>query len=206
VQQTGDSSSCGTDQLTNVSALVLRARDGDQSAFEALYSHYCGQISRYVGRLVGNDGLGCELAQDIFLKAWTSLPGLREPERFVSWLYRIATNCAYDYQRRTRHMQTVSLEIYTGNEEALSIAGPEKGVEETEMLRIALAQVPQLYRECLILYEVEGLPQRQIAELLSMKEASVSKYVSRGKEKLRQIYYQLVREQSDVPVKGGKRK
>ncbi len=204
VQRTENNTSYGIDQPASISALALRARDDNQNAFETLYVHYSGPISRYVGRMVGDDGIGCELTQDIFLKAWASLPGLREPERFVVWLYRIATNCVYDHQKRMRHMQTVSLDVYAGGKEALSTAGPEEGVEETELLKLALARVPRLYRECLILYEIEELSQRQIAELVNIKEASVSKYVSRGKEKLRQIYHQLIREQSNKAARGGR--
>jgi len=48
---------------------------------------------------------------------------------------------------------------------------------------------------------IEELPQRQIADLLKMKESSVSKYVSRGKEELRQVYYRLVKDQ-DAPARG----
>ncbi|MBO0784177.1 MAG: RNA polymerase sigma factor [Ktedonobacteraceae bacterium] len=199
--KTGDSSPYNAAQSPSLITLVRRARDGNQSAFEALYALYNDPISRYLSRMVGNDGVGCELTQETFLKAWLSLPGLREPERFVGWLYRIASNCAYDYQKRTRHIQVIPLETYTGGD-ALSVSGPEESIEEVELLKLALALVPRIYRECLILYEIEELPQRQIAELVHIKEASVSKYVSRGKEKLRQMYYQLVREQNSALAQG----
>jgi RNA polymerase sigma-70 factor, ECF subfamily len=74
------------------------------------------------------------------------------------------------------------------------IVGLEEQVEETELLKLALARVSPTYRPCLILYVVEELPQRQIAELLQIKESCVSKYVSRGKEELRQIYLRLANE------------
>lgn len=182
-------------QPSNVGALVLRAQQGNQIAFEALYARYNDAICRYVSRMVGNDGVGCELTQETFLKAWSALPGLRSPEYFVSWLYRIASNCARDYQKRVRHMLIVPLDVCLGGDTALSIDGPEEGVEEAELLKIALSRVSATYRECLILYVIEELPQRQIAERLKIKETSVSKYVSRGKEELRQIYHQISRDQ-----------
>ena len=76
--------------------LVLRAQSGDQLAFEALYERYNDQICRYLSRLIGNDGVGCELTQEVFLEAWEALISLRDPSRFASWLYRIATNRAYN--------------------------------------------------------------------------------------------------------------
>src|SRR5215471_5732858 len=78
--------------------VVVHAQKGSQAAFEALYEQYNNQLCRYLIRMVGNDGIGCELTQETFLKAWEALPGLRAPARFAGWLYRIATNCAYNYQ------------------------------------------------------------------------------------------------------------
>ncbi len=181
--------------------LVVQAQAGNQSAFEALYERYNNQICRYLIRMVGNDGVGCELTQETFLRAWEALASLRDPARFASWLYRIATNCAYTYQHHARHLHLVSWDVYEGGLEHLSVAGPEKQVEETELLKLALSQVSATYRPCLILYVVEDLPQRKIADLLKMKESSVSKYVSRGKEELRQMYHRLLKEQR-VPARG----
>jgi RNA polymerase sigma-70 factor, ECF subfamily len=198
---TRDSSSPGPASSAEEHRLVLLAQGGDQLAFESLYERYNAPLCRYLIRMVGNDGVGCELTQETFLRAWEGLPGLRAPDRFVSWLYRIATNCAYTYQDRAKHLPSVSWEISGGD--LLSVAGPEERVEETELLRLALASVSPTYRPCLILYVIEELPQRQIANLLKIKESSVSKYVSRGKEELRQIYHRLMKDQT-ISVKGGR--
>lgn len=197
---TRDSSS-NVGDAPDESQLVKRAHEGDQLAFEVLYERYNMRICRYLSRMTGNDGIGCELAQETFLKAWEGLPGLREPSRFAGWLYRIATNCAYSYQQRAKHMQVVSWDVYSEEYEERDAAGQEEQIEETELLKLALTRVSATYRPCLILYVIEELPQRQIAELLKIKESSVSKYVSRGKEELRQIYYRLMRDQ-DAPAKG----
>ncbi|MBV9231576.1 MAG: RNA polymerase sigma factor [Chloroflexi bacterium] len=201
VHKAEDISASDISPPSSMSVLVAQAQQGSELAFEALYARYNDAICRYLSRMVGNDGAGSELKQEAFLKAWSALPELRSPEQFVGWLYRIASNCAYDYQKRVRHMHIVSLDVCAPGTNGLSIEGPEDGVEEAELLRLALARVSSKYRACLILYVIEELPQRQIAELLHIKEASVSKYVSRGKEELRKIYHQLLREQSSTPVK-----
>jgi RNA polymerase sigma-70 factor (ECF subfamily) len=195
---TRDISSSGSVDCSEESNLVVRAQGGDQVAFEVLYERYNDRICRYLIRMIGNDGVGCELTQETFLKAWEALPGLRAPARFAGWLYRIATNCAYNYQHRAKNLHMVSWDIYKGGMEKLSVAGPEEQVEETELLKLALARVSPTYRPCLILYVVEELPQRKIADLLKIKESCVSKYVSRGKEELRQIYHRLMSEQTTM--------
>ena len=195
---TRDISSPESVDCSEESSLVVRAQGGDQAAFEVLYERYNDRICRYLIRMIGNDGVGCELTQETFLKAWEALPGLRAPARFAGWLYRIATNCAYNYQHRAKNLHMVPWDVYKDGMEKLSVAGPEEQVEETELLKLALARVSPTYRPCLILYVVEELPQRKIADLLKIKESCVSKYVSRGKEELRQIYHRLTSEQATM--------
>ena len=174
--------------------LVLRAQGGDQLAFEKLYERYNNRISRYLIRMVGDDGVGCELSQETFLKAWEALLTLRDPARFASWLYRIATNRAYNYQNHARLIRMIPWEEYTEHAANLSIAGPERLIEETELMKLVLARVSPTYRPCFILYVIEKLPQRQIADVLGIKPTNVAKYVSRGKEEFRQIYYRMTAE------------
>ena len=200
---TRDTPSSGSESSPDELNIVVRARDGDQIAFEALYERYNDRICRYLTRMIGNDGVGCELTQEVFLKAWEALLGLRDPSRFASWLYRIATNRAYNYQQHAKLLHTIPWEEYGRGAETPSIAGPEEQVEEIELLKLALARVSPTYRPCLILYVVEELSQRQIAELLQIKENCISKYVSRGKEELRQIYRRLANEQA-TSTRGGR--
>ena len=202
--ETGDTPSSEAGNPLDERKLVIRAQEGDQLAFEVLYERYNDRICRYLNRMIGNDGIGCELTQEVFLKAWEALLGLRDPSRFAGWLYRIATNRAYNYQQHAKLLHVIPWEEYAMREETYSIAGPEEQVEETELLKLALARVSPTYRPCLILYIVEEYSQRQIAELLQIKESSIGRYVSRGKEELRQIYRRLVNE-SELSIGGGKR-
>lgn len=181
--------------------LVRRAQGGDQLAFEKLYERYNVRLSRYLIRMVGDDGVGCELTQEAFFKAWAALLSLRDPTRFAPWLYRIATNCAYTYQNHAKLLPTISWDECTERTTQLSIAGPERLVEETELMKLVLARISPTYRPCFILYVIEKLSQRQIADLLGIKLTSVGKYVSRGKEEFRQIYYRML---NDLPDNNGR--
>jgi RNA polymerase sigma-70 factor, ECF subfamily len=202
-RETGDPGSADQGISPDERNLVVRAQSGDMIAFEVLYERYNDRICRYLTRMIGNDGIGCELTQEVFLKAWEALLSLRDPSRFAGWLYRIATNQAYNYQQHAKLLHTIPWEEYGKGAETPSIAGPEEQVEETELLKLALARVSPTYRPCLIFYVVEELSQRKIAELLQIKENCVSKYVSRGKEELRQIYRRLANEQA-TSTKGGR--
>lgn len=177
--------------------LAAQARTGDATAFEQLFKRYHFRISLYLIRMIGNDAIGAELTQETFLKAWQSLPELQDTERFGGWLYQIATNLARDHQRRSRRISWLPWENFLtrSSSHEKSRAGPEKQVEENELLKAALAQVSLTYRACLVLYIVEDLPQKQIAEHLGIKASYVSNYVRRGLTELRSIYTRLAADQ-----------
>lgn len=187
-----------------LSTLVARARGGDDTAFAALYERYLIPISRYLARLVGDDELGSDLAQDTFLAAWRALPRIEDQSYFVPWLYRIASNLARSHLRRARLIRWLPW----GDQEGFqpvnfpSIAGPEEQTGEVERIRLALAEVSQKYRFCLLLQLEAGFSQREIAQLLGLNEKSVSVYISRGRQQFRQAFHRLEQE-PDANAKGG---
>ncbi len=187
---------------SNEAALVIRAQERDQHAFELLYDRYKGKINRYLTRMVGDDTASDELAQETFLKAWLNLPSLREPKLFISWLYKIARNRGLDHQRRHLPPETpLDTYIAGGDEDILNGAGLEEGVAQRELIELALNQLPPLHRSCLMLYVIKGLSQREVAQRLNIKETSVGSYLSRGREEFRQNYYRLLSGQRSTPPK-----
>jgi RNA polymerase sigma-70 factor (ECF subfamily) len=182
-----DASLSAENDVRNEELLLSQAQAGDEQAFTVLYERYVSRISLYLIRMIGEDDVGYELTQDTFLKVWQALPCLRQTESFVSWLYRIATRVAYDYQRRKKPIYVASYD-----EELLLLAqssqeGPEDHVVAKEQLQLALARVTWKYRACLLLYHVQGYPKQKIAELLGIQESSVGAYLSFGMEEFRRM-------------------
>src|ERR1051326_495852 len=87
---------------TELAQVVGQARAGDGLAFCDLFQKYNGQICSYLARLVGNDEVGRDLAQETFVRAWKNLPAIRSDEHFKAWLFRIATNIAMSHMRHAR--------------------------------------------------------------------------------------------------------
>src|SRR5579859_5687269 len=155
-QPTEDPSLSTEERTRSEHILLSQAQTGDEQAFKKIYERYFGSIALYLSRMVGKDDIGCELAQDTFLKVWRALPTLRQREAFASWLYRIATRVAYDYQR---HEKQASCSSYDKEPLLLmlcSLEGPEEQIVAEEMLRLALAQITFKYRACLVLYHLQG--------------------------------------------------
>ena len=175
---------------------VRDAQAGNERAFNTLFQHYNGQICSYLARMVGNDEEGRDLAQETFLKAWRTLSSMKDAAQFTPWLYRIATNTAIDHLRRRKSRWPLwkkqeTLDAY----EQSSLVGPEEQIAESEHITQALAQVSPHYRACVLLQLVAGFTQREIATSLNLSEKSISIYVSRGLEQLRQAYERLGKDQ-----------
>ncbi|HEY6543126.1 MAG TPA: sigma-70 family RNA polymerase sigma factor [Ktedonobacteraceae bacterium] len=175
---------------TELAQVVGLARAGDGLAFRDLFQKYNGQVCTYLARLVGNDEVGRDLAQETFVRVWKSLPAIRSDAHFKAWLFRIATNIAMSHLRHARLVRWLPWreeEIVTSHID-LSIAGPEEHAGEAECVQYALAQLAPQCRTCLLLQLVAGFSQREIADSLGISEKSVSAYVSRGREQFRRAY------------------
>jgi RNA polymerase sigma-70 factor, ECF subfamily len=178
-------------RLLNDRELIAQAQEGDEPAFQVLYERYFSKIALYLARMVGKNDIGSELAQETFLKVWRALPTLRKTETFVTWLYRIATRVAYDYQRREKYSYAASYDKEPTLLNQSFIEGPEEQVVAEELLQLALACVTLKYRACVVLYHIEGCSKQKIAALLSIQESSVSTYISLGMEEFRRIRHSL---------------
>lgn len=203
-------------EQTDSPELVERARHGDREAFAALFEAYNAPICTYLARLVADDDVGRDLAQDAFLAAWRALPQVIGELRFRPWLYRIATNVARSHVRRASLVRWLPWnEGASLSASHTCIAGPEAQVGEAEVVKMALAQLAPQCRICLLLQIEAGFSQREIGELLGIAESSVSAYVSRGREQFRQAHRRLSGDappadsadaaapRTGVPAKGG---
>jgi RNA polymerase sigma-70 factor (ECF subfamily) len=178
-------------------ALVERARQGDHEAFASLFEGYNARICTYLARLVGDDDLGRDLAQDAFIAAWRALPRVVGELCFAPWLYRIATNAARSHLRRTRLLSWVPFGLENVVAQQAPSAEPEPGVRlaEAERIKMALATLSPQCRVCLLMQVDGGFSQREIATALGINEKSVSAYVSRGREQFRQAHHALEAEE-----------
>jgi RNA polymerase sigma-70 factor (ECF subfamily) len=159
------------------------ARD---AVFEQLFREYRQPILNYVYRLVGDAARAEELTQQAFIKAYRALPGLPDDANRRAWLYRIATNTAYDYLRRRRLVRWLPLQ------QGDAIVGPDKGpdddVSQHDALTRALAALAPIYRSVLILYSVEGYSTVEISSMLGISQSAVKTRLCRAREAFRQAY------------------
>ncbi|KAA3663542.1 MAG: RNA polymerase sigma factor [Chloroflexi bacterium] len=148
--------------------LVIRASKGDAEAFGQIYMRHLDAIYRYVYFRVQDNKDAEDLTEQIFLKAWESLPGYKDKGYpFSSWLYRIAHNLVIDFHRRNKFIQPMPPveEMNWANESPSTLEQLIK-TEELNSLTQAIAKLPDTQQEVIILRFVEGLSHEQVATII----------------------------------------
>jgi len=178
--------------------LVRAAKRGDRTAFGALVERYQRQAVAVAGRLLGNLDDGLEVAQDGFLRAYEALAQLKEEDRFGPWLMRIMVNRALNFRRqRGRMTPTISLSDSGDDDEprpgpGSTLSGNEPSAYErlaagemAKALQEAIDELPENLRAPLLLFAVEKLPQKEIADMLKCSLQTVKWSVFEARRRLR---------------------
>jgi RNA polymerase sigma-70 factor, ECF subfamily len=162
-----------------VARAVTRAKQGDRSAIRFLYLRYSGNVYGYARSIVRNDHDAEDVVQQVFTRMLTAIQSYEQRSvPFSAWLLRIAHNTAIDHIRRRAPMC---------EDPELMLADEPEQVESDHLrsvLRDALAQLPEVQREIVVLRHVAGLSPREIAERLGRSEDSVHGLHHRGRRTL----------------------
>ena len=168
--------------------IIARARRGDADAFEQLVAAYRNQVFRLALRMCGNEADADEVAQEAFLSAWKGLPNFRGESRFSTWLYQLTTHAAIDLMRREKRQ--AAAEDIDGITAADDGPSPQQQVERTETqreIRSALMQLPEEYRQVLVLRFMQELSYEEIGQTLKLPAGTVKSRLNRAKAQLKDI-------------------
>ena len=160
-------------------------------SFDHIYDEYKTPIFNYIYHLVGDREQADDLTQDTFLKAFRALPKMDSNLKLSAWLYRIATNTAYDALRRRKLIAWLPWQDLDHEPSDAENADPQEIYGTTEIVRAALHRMPQQYRAALLLYTQEGFTYNEIAHRLNIAESGVKMYLSRARQSFREQYRAL---------------
>jgi RNA polymerase sigma-70 factor (ECF subfamily) len=181
--------------------LVEQAIGGRKRAFDELIRRYQQQAVAVSYRLLGSSHDALEVTQDSFLKAFKSLETLQKPEAFGGWLLRIVSNLSLNYRRSRKHRNQLPLDDLlgavesgqsnSGGSEWMARSGdPLHQLESQEMgrkLQDALKQLPEKQRLAIVMFTIEELPQKDVAEALNCSVEAIKWHVFQGRKKLREL-------------------
>ena len=185
--------------------LVTRALDGDRKAFDDLILRYQRQAVAVSYRLLGNTQDALEVTQDAFLKGFTSLASLQKPEAFGGWLMRIVSNLSLNFRRGRKTRQQLPLDDLLSNDSSTAnnsgsdwmaqSGDPVRKLESEEMgkkLQEALNSLPEKQRLAIVMFTIEQMPQKQVAETLECSVEAVKWHVFQGRKKLKEMLKELM--------------
>lgn len=184
--------------------LVQRVLAGDRPAFDELIRRHQRQAVAVSFRLLGNSQDALEVTQDAFLKAFTSLSSLQKPEAFAGWLMRIVSNLSLNYRRSRKVRSQLPLDSLLGPTDAQQAESgtggtsewmarnddPAKAISSRELgskIHEALEQLPEKQRLAIVLFAIQEMPQKEVAEALECSVEAVKWHVFQGRKKLKEL-------------------
>jgi len=161
-------------------------RRGDPHAFEELYVELRGGVYNLAARIVGDRGEAEDITQEVFLRAFHHLPGKTEEVRPEAWVYRTTVNACFDHLRRRR---PAPVDVRTTHEaaggDAYAQAAIAAAVEET------LDRLSPRYRTALVLKDLHGLGNGEIAEIMGVARGTVGVLLFRARSAFRKHYREV---------------
>lgn len=177
---------------------IERLQAGEAEAFDVLVTRYSADVYALLFRLTENREEAGDLTQETFLSALKAIKKFRGDADLKTWLFRIAVNESrnrFRWWRRRNRQNIVSMDAPVGeNETPLSetfssrAPNPEEQtlrLEREKTLKRALLALPDIFREAIILCDIEGLSYEEIAQTLEINIGTVKSRIARGRDELR---------------------
>ncbi len=184
------------DAETDDFALIAAAQKGQTRAYDQLVIRHRNRIFAMIRNMTHHEADAWDLTQDVFIKAWNALPNFEAKAKFSTWLFRIAHNVVYDWNRRKKkeaagELNDELLESHKIDPCAIAIphiaAAPDTQMERGELkakIDAALAKVTLEQRQIVILKDVQGLSYKEIADIIGCEIGTVMSRLFYARQKL----------------------
>ena len=152
------------------------------------------RLRPYLARRVASPADIDDLLQDIFVRMHQGLSSLRDEERFGGWVYRVANSAIVDKARR--RARTPEVDSADGVEVGVPLADDDAEQLQSDLgqcVALFVARLPSPYREAITLTELEGLTQKEAAEMLGISFSGLKSRVQRGRDKIRHMFEECCR-------------
>jgi RNA polymerase sigma-70 factor, ECF subfamily len=181
--------------------LIIRAQNGNISAFEELIYNYDKKVLALAMKYVKNEDDAKDIYQDVFIRVFKGLKKFQFKSEFSTWLYRIVTNVCLTHKTKSNRREFISIHPDEENENSsFDIAdekpSPDRVVNSSEIsehITEALESLSQRQKMIFILKHYEGYKLKEIAEMLQCGEGTIKKYLFDAVRKMRtqlaDLYY-----------------
>jgi RNA polymerase sigma-70 factor (ECF subfamily) len=185
--------------ISDEAVLLARMQAGDDDAFEACVRIYCTRLLIVARRILGNEEDARDALQDGFLSAFKEIASFEGRSGLGTWLHRIVVNAALGRLRqRQRHpLQSIEelLPHFGEGEHQIDPPMPWKETSDTlmqqresrDLVRHCIEQLPESYRDILLLRDIEGISTEEAARILSVSQGVVKTRLHRARQALRTL-------------------
>ncbi len=173
--------------------LMLRVKEGDSRSFAILLEKHRLPVIHFLYRMVQNQGVAEELAQEVFLRVYRSRESYEPTAKFTTWLFRIATHLALNSLRDGKNRRLEErLDDDSSDLPARQVSDNRPTVEQQmlrqarlEEIRRAVATLPEKQRAAVLMHKYEEMEYAQIAKVLNCSESAIKSLLFRAYETLR---------------------
>lgn len=171
--------------------LILSFQNDNMQAYNILVQRYKDQLFNYIYRFLNDSQVSEDMLQETFLRLYKNKHYYKEVAKFSTWIYTIAGNLAKTELRRKKRRNIFSINNYTHDDRDFEIEDdnmtPDREVESdnlTKHIHDAMEKLPEVFKEVLLLRDVQGLEYDEIAEITDTPLGTVKSRINRGRAKL----------------------
>jgi len=164
--------------------LVESCRRGERDAFRALFEAYKDRVYSIALRFSGDEALAMDIAQDVFVKLFSSIGEFRGEAAFSTWIYRLVVNCCLDHKRRSWRLIPIADDLLAMLRAPGDSLDRMLHSEMRERVRAAVEKLSPELRMVVVLRYTEGLSYDEIAEVLGCASGTVASRLNRAHKML----------------------
>lgn len=182
--------------------LIKEFQDSNtMDAYEILVRRYKDPLMNFVFRFVGDRDACSDIVQDTMIKFYLNKDSYREFAKFSTWIYTIAGNLAKNELKRRKRRNLFSIDNSDDERsiqiEDKSFLSPDRSADseiKNQMIQNALLRVKPVYREVVILRDIQGLSYEEIAEITNLSIGTVKSRINRGRTQLQKLLKNIYKE------------
>ncbi|MBD3308604.1 RNA polymerase sigma factor SigZ [candidate division KSB3 bacterium] len=155
---------------------------------ESIWRAFSCQLKGFILKRVADEALADDLLQEVFIKIHTHIGTLHDETRIESWIYQITRNTLIDYYRSRRRKLGLDVPQIASDLDVMPENTPHE--EIASGLKTMIDELPEQYRQALVLTEFEGLSQKRLAQHLGLSVSGAKSRVQRARQQLQDLLMQ----------------
>ena len=176
-------------------------KSNNERAFEILVGRYKNPLTNYVFRFLGDFDRCMDVVQETMIKVYRYKDNYSNLAKFSTWIYTIAGNLARTEYRRKKRRDILSINDYGEEHNTYEIPDEcyrpdvmtDSGIKD-EIIQSALLKVKDVFREVVILRDIQGLSYEGICEITGLNEGTVKSRINRGRAQLQELLKDIYKE------------